>query len=159
MHRKATLDFKGRKTVIARATNISALTHSYTIMPIINMDGKLAGKLFLVFREVGGAIPPTVLSRVSELVDTLGNIYVTASKSGKMGLLELRQWYQYCFWPVAGENSLLLLDSWSVYKNQTVLDHTIPSDKCMTLKFIPPGSIVHSLNSFSVDALYYLPLC
>jgi len=59
--------------------SISATTHSYTIQPTISADGRLLSPLFIVLKEPGSFGP-----RVQKLMFRKRNIFVLASKSGKL---------------------------------------------------------------------------
>jgi len=54
-HAGRTLHEKGEKTVLAETQNLNALTHSYTIQPIISCDGQLLPKLLVVLKENDGS--------------------------------------------------------------------------------------------------------
>ena len=58
MHSGRTLDFQGVKTVTAVVQSKGALTHSYTIQPLIRIDGKLHPILFICLQEARG-LPTT----------------------------------------------------------------------------------------------------
>ncbi|OQV22538.1 hypothetical protein BV898_03364 [Hypsibius exemplaris] len=54
IHSGRTLRTRGTKKVKACVQSISKMTHSYTIMPIIDANGKLFSPLFIVMKEVTG---------------------------------------------------------------------------------------------------------
>jgi len=54
----ATLSFKGEKDTIALISSHNANSHSYTIMPLLSMSGKLEGKLIVCLQEPKGIIGP-----------------------------------------------------------------------------------------------------
>lgn len=80
IHSGRTLTEKGEKTVECVVQSVSSTTHSYTIVPTINAEGKLFSPLFLVLKESKDEFGPTVAQKLF-LPD---NVYVMASKSGKM---------------------------------------------------------------------------
>jgi hypothetical protein len=51
-----TLSFKGEKITTGSVKFKSAGTHSYTIQPLINIEGKVVGPLFLCLKEISGRI-------------------------------------------------------------------------------------------------------
>ncbi|OWA55434.1 hypothetical protein BV898_19821 [Hypsibius exemplaris] len=66
------------------------MTHSYTIMPTIDATGKLLLPLFTVMQEISGDFRPLVKKDLF----TAHNIYVTASRSGKMMKDHLKTWLE-----------------------------------------------------------------
>lgn len=108
-HSGRTLAQKGSKKVESIVQNISATTHSYTIQPTISADGRLLSPLFIVLKEPSGTFGP----RVQETLFNAPNIFVTASKSGKLTSTHVKTWLREVFFPNVGPQSVLLLDSWS----------------------------------------------
>ena len=94
---------------------MNAVTHSYTIMPVISMSGNLIGPVFLCLQEPTGKLGP----RGKQLLYQANNIHVTCSKSGKLTKTHMRYWAENVLHPSASKNTLLLLESWS---GQTDLD-------------------------------------
>lgn len=66
--------------------------HSYTIQPLIGRDGRLRGRLLICFREPADQFGPAVERRVRALERELGNVFVVASRSGKMSRRLTDQW-------------------------------------------------------------------
>lgn len=135
MRARRTLSFVGEKHTETMAQSINALTHSYTIMPTISMDGMLLPKLFIVLQELAGSFGPTVTKQMFKAE----NIIVKASKSGKMGRRELTEWYQEAFFPFTEDKCALLLDSWTAYNDSSCLEG-MPPGKTIELFQIPPGT-------------------
>lgn len=135
MRSKRALSFVGGNHTQTVAQSVSALSHSYTIMPTISMDGSLLPKLFIVLQEPKGFFGPVVSKRMFQAE----NIIVTTTKSGKMGKKELKQWFKEAFFPFVSENFALLLDSWTTYNVRTCIED-IPPGKTIELLQIPPGT-------------------
>ena len=74
------LAMTGEKTTKGQVKSMNAVTHSYTIMPIISLAGKLIGPLFICLQEPTGKLGP----RVKQSLYQANNIHVTCSKSGKL---------------------------------------------------------------------------
>ncbi|XP_071577354.1 uncharacterized protein [Temnothorax nylanderi] len=106
-HSGRTLSHKGIKKVESVVQSISATTHSYTIQPTISADGRLLSPLFITLKEVTGTFGP----RVQETLFNAPNIFVTASKSGKLTSNHVKTWLKDVFFPNVGPKSVLLLDS------------------------------------------------
>lgn len=60
-----TLAQKGVKKVEVIAQSLSALTHSYTIMPVMSAAGKLLSPLFILLKEPNGCFPQKGVFNVS----------------------------------------------------------------------------------------------
>ncbi|XP_029162654.1 uncharacterized protein LOC114934181 [Nylanderia fulva] len=96
----------GIKKVERIVQSISATTHSYTIQPIVSADGRLLSPLFIVLKEPTGTF-------VKETMFKDNNIFVMASKSGKLTSHHFEIWIKEVFFPNVGPKSVLLLDSWT----------------------------------------------
>lgn len=137
-HRKGTLEVKGTKDVIIRVGNLNALKNIYTSMPTLSLDGTLTSKLFLVLKETSGKIPFTLRGKVSSLVSKLGNVYVTANKTGKMTYAELELYLRECFFPSTGPVNLLICDSWTPFlKKNNFIANRVPHGKRIDIMNIP----------------------
>ncbi|KAJ4430553.1 hypothetical protein ANN_19141 [Periplaneta americana] len=99
------------------------------------MDGSLLPKLFIVLQEPTGTFGPILSKRMFEA----DNIIVTATKSGKMGKKELKQWFKEAFFPFSDENCALLFVSWTTYSDTTCIED-IPPGKTIELLQISPGN-------------------
>jgi hypothetical protein len=91
-----TLSYKGEKVTQGLIKNKNATTHSYTIMPLISMSGKLVSKLLICLQETGGSFGP----RVWEGLTIPDNIFLTCSKSGKLDKRIMKRWVDECVAPV-----------------------------------------------------------
>jgi len=107
LHADRTLAEKNVKKVEFVAQSISAITHSYTIQSIISADGRLLSPLLIVLKEPSEILGP----RVQETMFTTKNIFIMASKSGKLTSNHFETWIKKVFFPNVGPNSVLLLDS------------------------------------------------
>lgn len=80
MHSGRTLAVEGEEQVQCLVQSVSSTTHSYTVQPTISAAGKLLSPLFLVLQERTGDFGPTVSKKIFKPP----NVYVAASKSGKL---------------------------------------------------------------------------
>jgi len=103
------LTTQGVKTVENIVQSQSATTHSYTIMPTISANGQLHSPLYLVLKEASGNFGP----RVEETLFRPSNVFIAASKSGKLTRQHFQFWFTNVFLPSTGSFSVLLLDSWT----------------------------------------------
>ena len=67
---------------------MNAVTHSYTIMSIISMAGKLIDSVFICLQESIGKFEP----RVKQSIWQTNNIHVTCSKSEKLTKTYTQYW-------------------------------------------------------------------
>ncbi|XP_076666304.1 uncharacterized protein LOC143367919 [Andrena cerasifolii] len=80
IHSGRTLTHRGGKTIEASVQSVSSITHSYTILPTISASGQLLSPLFMVLKETTGEFGP----RVEKTLFRPANVFLTASKSGKL---------------------------------------------------------------------------
>lgn len=132
IHSGRTLSRCGVKTVEAAIQSVSSMTHSYTIMPTISASGRLLSPVYIVLKEPTGAFGP----RVQETMFRPQNIYIDASKSGKLTADHFRRWFTEVYLQHAGDKSILLLDSWSGHC-PSQLNDLIPNDRQVSFSIIP----------------------
>ncbi|OQV21416.1 hypothetical protein BV898_04625 [Hypsibius exemplaris] len=104
-------------------------------MPIIDANGKLFSPLFIVMKEVTG---DTFGPQVQRDLFTAPNTLVTASSSGKMKKEHLKVWLEEVFFPHVGDRTVLVIDSWSTYKNTALLDAATPEGRHVQIVTVPP---------------------
>lgn len=64
MHTGRTLAFKGQQKVETLTQSLHAMTHSYTIQPLISANGVLLSPLLIVLQEKGGQFGPLVQQKM-----------------------------------------------------------------------------------------------
>jgi hypothetical protein len=136
MHSGRTLASKGVRHIKAMSQSKSALTHSYTIQPTISASGELLDPIFLVLKEPSGSIGPVV----SKSIFKAENVYVSASKSGKVSKEIIRTWYQDVFFPNVGPKATLLLDALTTQNDRTMINELVPPTVEFNACTIPPGT-------------------
>ena len=104
-----TLTRTGEKVTMGWTKSMNAVTHSYTIMPIINMLGELVGPVFICLQEPRGRLGP----RIQKSIYQAKNIHVTCSKSGKLTKSHIQYWAEKVLRASVSDDCLLLLDSWA----------------------------------------------
>ena len=126
---------------MSRVKAMNAITHSYTIMPIINLTGELVGSVFICLQEPTGRLGP----RVQSSIYRAPNIHVTCSKSGKLTKSHIKYRTEKVLRPAVSDDCLLLLDSWSGQTDHTIYKKIFSGNiKCEQMQ-IPPkttGDIV-----------------
>lgn len=90
-----TLDVCGTKQILSSVNQANSLTHSYTIQPIISLNGKLV-------QEKHGQFGP----QVQESLFTHPEVYVLPTSSGKVSKVILREWFSELYFPFAGNQAL-----------------------------------------------------
>ncbi|KAF4528717.1 hypothetical protein B566_EDAN016281 [Ephemera danica] len=121
LHTGRTLAECGDTEVHGLVQSESALTHSYTIMPIMSATGVLLPKMLLVLQEVGGEFGKNVKAHMI----TPPNLHIIASKSGKMSTADMKTFMKECFFPYCSKRAALLLDQWNGHKERSYLDQLI----------------------------------
>jgi len=92
------------KTVETVVQSQSAITHNYTIMPTIFTNGQLLLPLYLVLKETSGSFG----SRVEETLFRPANVFIAASKSGKLTTQHFQSWFTNVFLPATGSFSVII---------------------------------------------------
>lgn len=108
-HAGRTLAVKGSLKVECLAQSLNSLTHSYTIQLIVSVNGDLKTPLLIVLQEISGKFGPIV----EKTLYKADNIVIFTSKSGKLTSDLAVNWFANVFLSNTGENSVLLLDSWT----------------------------------------------
>lgn len=87
-----TLSYEGERDTYVDADSKNKQTHSYTTIPMISRAGKTIGKLAICLKEKDGKFGRRVRQEVDEQLESLGNLYVVASESGKMTSNLMLEW-------------------------------------------------------------------
>ncbi|KAG5328173.1 SETMR methyltransferase, partial [Acromyrmex charruanus] len=129
--------FGGKKVkkVESVAQSISAITHSYTIQPVISTDGRLLSSLLIVLKEPSRTLGP----KVQETMFITNNIFM--SKSDKLTSNHFEIWVREVHYPNVGSNSVLLLDSWTGHCPDIIQRNRPDSAQDIVLLTIPAGKI------------------
>lgn len=135
-----TLEVKGTHKVFSVIRSQHSRTHSYTAQFMISASGELKAPLFLILQEVGGVFGERVARTMLRHVEA----YVVASSSGNITKKILKKWFLEVYLPNAGEDSVLLLDSLSTYRDRVEIDREKPDDQDYTIITIPPGLTGHA---------------
>jgi hypothetical protein len=114
--------------------SLNAITHSYTIQPIISFEGKLVGKLLLCLQETNGKLG----SIVEQELFRPNNFEIVCSSSGKMNKSLVKKFPQIIK-PIINKDSMLMLDSWPGHNKSDIYDDIFKDFKC-NLQIIPPGT-------------------
>ena len=84
------LSFNGKKSIFPLVQSIYVVAHSYLILPLISMPGKLRKYLFIVLQEQDDRFGTQVPEIVEE--NKPGNIIVQCNKSGKFTKDMFKYW-------------------------------------------------------------------
>ena len=113
-----TLTTVGEKVIKGQVKSMNAVTHSYTIMPIISVAGKLMDPVFICLQERTGKLGP----RVKQSIYQASHILVTCNQSGKLTKTHIQYWAENVLSPSVSEDCLLMLDSWSGQTDPSIFD-------------------------------------
>lgn len=131
-----TLETRGSKIVEATVQSVHATTHSYTIMPMVSMSGRLVSPLLVVLPEKGGRVSDDVWDEMLKP----SNLLITMTSSGKMGKNELSAFISKVVDPNVGPRSLALFDSWSSFKDNDLIQKNMSAGKHLEVMLIPEGT-------------------
>ena len=84
-----TLSYMGAKIVEAKIQRSNSTTHSFTIQPVITMDGTLCSPLFVCFFEPGGAP-----KKFKNELCSFNNLYCVSSTSGLLTSVLEFAWFK-----------------------------------------------------------------
>ena len=138
LHSGRTDEFKGVRHVEALVQSRNALTHSCTYFPMISAAGKLQEKFLLIMQESSS----TFGSRVDKTVLRPPNVYLNASRSGKMTKEILHDWVKFVYYDSIEESavSFLIVDSCSAFKDFAGMNQQIPNGHELISHLIPEGT-------------------
>lgn len=129
-----TLDISGTKQVIRSVGSTAGTTHSYTIQPTISADGHLLSPMIVCLQEPSGSFGENVARGLHKAP----NLYVVASKSGKMTKELILEWFRNVYFPIAPLSSILFVDSWTGFNDRNAIEKQNKTDKEFRLLQIPP---------------------
>ncbi|XP_076634339.1 uncharacterized protein LOC143348226 [Colletes latitarsis] len=135
IHSGRTLAVKNQKKVDCVIQSVPSTSHSYTIQPTITADRRLLSPLFMVLQEANGQFGPIVQKTLFKPT----NVYVIASKSGKLTSAHFKIWLEELFFTNTKTTSVLLLDSWSGHCEQDVCNAKSTGKEIIN-KTIPKGT-------------------
>lgn len=128
-----TLTIRGTKKVVRKIQRQNATTHSYTVHIQLNASGKLPAKLPIVLYE-----PTEMPKKAREDIENYPNLQIYWSKSGLMGSEIAKLWMQDVFLKFAEEESVLIIDSWTGYKQMMQMPEI--AAKKLKIVQLPPGT-------------------
>lgn len=131
-----TLDIVGTKRVMKAVGSVPATTHSYTIQPVISQDGQLLSPMYVCWQEAKGFFGVNVQRDVAE--NTPKNLYVVASKSGKLTKTLMVEWFDKVYFPNAPIESILYVDSWNCFNDRESIDKVKPGYQTLHMLQMPP---------------------
>ncbi|CAO4375147.1 unnamed protein product [Caenorhabditis nigoni] len=133
MHTMRTLARTGSKDVHVVVRSESNMKKSYTVMPLVNADGGFAPKMFVVLKEPNGKFP-------AKGIFPTHNLIVKAYSTHMMTKDLMLEFFQDCvFDPRMPRNMLLLVDSWSSWKDSAAIESVKPRTRKLKTVLIPPG--------------------
>lgn len=133
---KRTLEVKGSKNIEGHIEQQHSISHSYTIQPMISANGDLVAPLFIVLQEANGQFGPRVIQTMFKHKE----IYVVASKSGKVTKPIVEEWFLNVYFKNAGPKSCLLADALTTYNDRSEIDRKKPDNIEYEMHILPKGS-------------------
>ena len=114
-----TLSNCGEKSTILMVNSMYAISHRYTIQPIITMNGDLLPKMLICLQEVTGEFGP----RVSNDLPNYLNIIIKCSKSGKLTKDLVIEFNQELIKPLFNSEFIYIADSWNGQTDQEIYEN------------------------------------
>jgi hypothetical protein len=130
-----TLSHKGERRTFCLTKSSNAISHSFTICPVLSAEGEFLPKLFVILQEKDGEFGPQVRLQVNELEEKLRNVHVVATRSGKM-LSSLTQDFKDNVLSLIYGNYLMIHDGWRGQTNDSLFQD-LPN---MERMIIPDGT-------------------
>ncbi|PIC28965.1 hypothetical protein B9Z55_020716 [Caenorhabditis nigoni] len=133
MYSARTLAMTGSKHVPCVVQNVSSTTHAYTVLPLVSAAGILHKTLFITLKERNGKFPKKGHFKAP-------NIFVTCHTSHIMTKNLMKTFFEeVVFEPSMPKDALLLVDSWTSWKDQSAIDSVTPPTNHLVVRVIPPG--------------------
>ncbi|CAF1958695.1 unnamed protein product [Rotaria magnacalcarata] len=139
LHSNRTLSFEGEKTTFGSVASKNATTHSYTIQPMISLDGRLVGPMYLCLQEPKGRIGDTV----ERYLFRPKNVIITCSTSGKLTSSLVKYWRNQILAKSIGKKALILSDSWTGHNGESIYKDLKSIGKTVKRLKIPPKTTSH----------------
>ncbi|XP_048509261.1 uncharacterized protein LOC125500394 [Athalia rosae] len=137
-----TLSFRGEKVTQVAVGQLNQLTHSYTAQYGLTLSGKLLPMVFICLQEPNSKFGPRVQQEVTQMMDKYKNVYITATKSGKLTKDTYNLFLDKVLKPyVKTEPFLFIIDSWGGQSDVSMYDGKFVDEDGMptcSLKVIPP---------------------
>ena len=110
-------------------------THSYTVLPMLRLDGYLHPKLYVVFSEPTGSFPTNPPPCNPD------NLVLRAAKGHIMGKDLMADFFKsVAFTGDVADEVLFMVDSWPCWRNKEVINSVRPAHKNLETIIIPPGA-------------------
>ena len=111
IHSNLTLGHEDEKTTLSAVRSINETTHSYTVQPMISLNGKIVGPIYFCLKEPKERMSEKIKAHLCKAE----NVVVTCSASGKLTTSLVEYWRDHVLPPSISlsSRSLLLSDSWS----------------------------------------------
>ena len=128
-----------KKTTYGSVTSKNATTHSYIIQPMINLDGRLVGPMYLCLEETKGRLGDTVQRNLFQPK----NVIITCSTSGKLTSSLVKYWKDRVLSKSIGRKALILSDLWTGHNDESIDKDLKSIGKTVKRLQIPPKTTSH----------------
>ncbi|CAF2098871.1 unnamed protein product [Rotaria magnacalcarata] len=126
-----TLSYAGEKATYLSVKCLNAISHSYTVMPIISAAGQLFSSVFICLQEPTGRLP------ITRAVFSASNMVTSCSTSGKLNKSLAEYWIKEVLDKVVSNRFLLVVDQWSPQADITVYENNLTKRQPCKLLVIP----------------------
>lgn len=139
MHSTRTLSDVGEKNTEVGADSLSATTHSYSIMILVDRNGRLRGNVLICLREYPtGVLGPKLKPQLEGMIRDMNmrNVELTCSRSGNVEPGNFEWWIRKVLVNEISNRALLVLDHYGVHMNEDRFD-VLPINKTCDRLLIP----------------------
>lgn len=126
-----TLSHVGEKATYLAVRSLNAISHSYTVMPIISAAGRLASPVFICLQEPTGRFP------ITKAVFSAPNVVASCSTSGKLNKSLVEYWIREVLDKIVSNRFLLMVDQWSPQADITAYENNLTKGQPCKLLVIP----------------------
>ena len=135
MTRKRSLALVGEDTVEKVVDSKNATTHSFTILPLVSMNGEVYKKMLVTFQETNGSFGPIVWENMIKPP----NLIFDATTSGIMTKNGCERFVKELLAEAVSkeEHNLILLDHWGPFTNKDKIAEWLPENVSHEVQNIP----------------------
>ena len=125
-----TLSFSGEKNTNALVRSSNAISHSYTVMPIITATGEFLSPVLICLQEASERFPKGKSTFLPN------NFALTCSQSGKLNGSLTEYWIKEVLDKITSNRFLLLVDQWSSQTEIEKYEQNLTKDQTFKLMMI-----------------------
>ncbi|CAM4774878.1 unnamed protein product [Rotaria magnacalcarata] len=146
-----TLSYAGEKATYLSVKCLNAISHSYTVMPIISAAGQLFSPVFICLQEPAGRLP------ITRAVFSASDTITSCSTSGTLNKSLAEYWIKEVLDKVVSNRFLLAVDQWSPQADITVYENNLTKRQPCKLLVIPRRAASTKASTKQPCDAYFFP--